>query len=297
VINTSYVDFDAPIAASESRRATFVFGTPLMLEMIGEMCVDGWGSVAAVYPNVRAGILYGDLLPPALERRVKRLWNLDIRFLYGSVEADVIAMSCPGGGDALHVMDEKIIVELLPESSVRADSPTPSGSELISLAEATTGARGEVVVSDLYRDHLPLIRYRTGDMVEVASGKCACGRRGPRLRVLGRRANMIELGGRVLHEIEIHHALERALKTGWQDWSAEIKDNSTAQAKMSLTVEAAGDPGAAEAQAIYAELMACEALALQRTPQETLQVRFVGPRPSQGLSGTGDVKAQRLSFT
>jgi phenylacetate-CoA ligase len=297
VINTSYVDFDTPIGVGESHSATFVFGTPLMLEMIGETCVDGWGSVEAVYPNVRYGILYGDLLPPALERRVKRLWGIDIRFLYGSVEADVIAMSCPEGDDTLHIMDQKIVVELLPENAVRPGSPAPSNTDLIAISEAPEGTRGEVVVSDLYRDHLPLIRYRTGDLVEIATTECPCGRVGSRLRVLGRRANMIDLGGRILHEIDIHQAIERALGTTWDDWSAEIEGNATSDARMSLTVAIPGDPGSVGAQAIYSEVLACGAVPGERPAQEALLVTFAGPRQAQGLIATGDVKAQRLTFT
>ncbi len=297
MINSSYVDFDSPVDRGEAHCATFVFGTPLMLEMIGETCVEAWGSVAAAFPNVHRGILYGDLLPTALERRLHALWELDVQLLYGSVEADVIAISCPHGDRTMHVMTDKVIVELLPERCVRPSAQEATSTDLASAADVPSGTRGEIVVSDLEREVLPLIRYRTGDMVEVIHGRCACGRTGPRLRVLGRRSNIVDLGGKLLHEIEIHQAVERALGPSWDDWSAHLSNNADPDAHLALRIQLRAQPSRAQAKAVVDVLEQSGVLDPTRSPTEQLTVELAPPREARGLVGTGDVKASRLSFS
>ncbi|MGB2711201.1 MAG: GH3 auxin-responsive promoter family protein [Conexibacter sp.] len=295
LVNSSYVDFDVPVERGYAATATFVFGTPLMLEMIGETCVEAWGSVPAAFPNVRAGILYGDLLPAPLERRLRALWDIDVRLLYGSVEADVIAISCPDGDRTMHVMSEQVIVELLPEQRVRPGAGDATVAELVPVADVPTGSRGEVVVSDLGRELLPLIRYRTGDMVEIVQGLCACGRDGPRLRVLGRRANIVELGGRPLHELELHEVVEEALGRQWDDWSAQVSDNAGPRACLVLRVQTQNRAHAV--QAIGEQLARLGVLDPARPGAEQLIVELAPPRQATGLVATGDVKADRLSFS
>jgi phenylacetate-coenzyme A ligase PaaK-like adenylate-forming protein len=296
LVNSSYVDFDAPVDRGGADAATFVFGTPLMLEMIGETCVEVWGSVAAAFPNVRRGILYGDLLPAPLERRLRALWEIDVRLLYGSVEADVIAIGCPDGDRTMHVMSEKVIVELLPEPRVRPGAAEATEADLVNAADVAPGTRGEVVVSDLKRDLLPLIRYRTGDMVEVSRGRCACGRTGPRLRVLGRRPNVIDLGGELLHEIQLHEAVERALGPAWDDWSARISDNAGPHAHLALRIQTPHRRSGSQAHAVADELARLGALDAARPADRQVSVELAPPRRATGLVATGDVKANRLAF-
>ena len=58
------------------------------------------------------------------------------------------------------------------------------------------GSVGELVLTHLQRQCQPLVRYRTGDVVEVLStDRCACGRGTPRFRVVGRVDEMIVVRG------------------------------------------------------------------------------------------------------
>jgi phenylacetate-coenzyme A ligase PaaK-like adenylate-forming protein len=50
----------------------------------------------------------------------------------------------------------------------------------------TDGAAGEAVYTTFDRDATPVLRYRSGDLLEVAATRCACGRTSPRVRWLGR---------------------------------------------------------------------------------------------------------------
>jgi phenylacetate-CoA ligase len=53
------------------------------------------------------------------------------------------------------------------------------------------GARGELVLTHLRHRAAPLLRFRTGDHVEVRAGPCACGRTSPRIRCVGRADDML----------------------------------------------------------------------------------------------------------
>jgi 1,4-alpha-glucan branching enzyme len=58
---------------------------------------------------------------------------------------------------------------------------------------AATG-RGELIITTLYREAMPLIRYNLEDLVEVSDDDCPCGWRLPLLRVLGRSATGYPVG-------------------------------------------------------------------------------------------------------
>lgn len=57
------------------------------------------------------------------------------------------------------------------------------------------GARGELVVSSLDRQCIPLVRFRTRDHIEVTQTDCECGRTGFGIRIIGRTDDMIIVQG------------------------------------------------------------------------------------------------------
>ena len=67
---------------------------------------------------------------------------------------------------------------------------------------------GELVITTLTKEALPLIRYRTGDVVTVTDEPCGCGRTLARMgAVSGRRDDMLILRGVNLYPSEIEHVL------------------------------------------------------------------------------------------
>jgi len=58
------------------------------------------------------------------------------------------------------------------------------------------GAIGEMVLTHLAKEAQPLVRYRTSDLLEILGvGPCACGRTGPRFKVIGRADDMLHVKG------------------------------------------------------------------------------------------------------
>src|SRR5207244_7019614 len=56
-------------------------------------------------------------------------------------------------------------------------------------------ATGELVLTHLQHRAAPLLRFRTGDHVEVWTGPCRCGRTSPRVRCIGRTDDMLIVRG------------------------------------------------------------------------------------------------------
>ncbi|MEN6412755.1 MAG: hypothetical protein ABFC84_08315 [Veillonellales bacterium] len=71
--------------------------------------------------------------------------------------------------DGLHIQDDCFIPEII----------DPDTGELLD-----EGKPGELVLTTLFREGMPLIRYRTGDIVQLIRGRCICDRTMPRLQII-----------------------------------------------------------------------------------------------------------------
>jgi phenylacetate-CoA ligase len=87
---------------------------------------------------------------------------------YGLREAGLIGHECEHF--TMHCMDEQVILETInPETLEPTDGP------------------GELVVTNIMGPAMPIIRYRTGDMVELSQESCPCGRTLSSIKISGGR--------------------------------------------------------------------------------------------------------------
>jgi phenylacetate-CoA ligase len=113
----------------------------------------------------------------------------EIEAAWGATVADTFGMSdvwsTMGGackeGEGLHLtVGDHAVLEL-----VDPDDGTP--------VELEDGASGEFVWTHLRREASPLLRYRSGDLGRIWTAPCACGRTTPRIRIDGRRDDMLRV--------------------------------------------------------------------------------------------------------
>ena len=98
---------------------------------------------------------------PATRARIEELWGAACFDHAGATEIGAWGFSCTAR-NGLHVNEAQFIVEILDPQTGR---PVPAGQE------------GELVLTNLGRTAYPVIRYRTGDVVQSRPrGTCACGR-------------------------------------------------------------------------------------------------------------------------
>lgn len=119
---------------------------------------------------------------PSTKRRIEEAWNAKCYDHAGASEVGAHSFECeiqPGG---THVIESEFVVEVL---DPKTGQPVPAGE------------RGELVITNLGRWGFPVIRYRTGDVVKLNTGKCACGRTFARFEggILGRADDMVTVRG------------------------------------------------------------------------------------------------------
>ena len=118
-----------------------------------------------------------------LGRKITESWNIKLYSTYASTEMQTAFTEC-GAGKGGHLQPELLIVELLDEH----DQPV------------TPGTPGEVTITTLGIEGMPLLRYKTGDICTWSDDPCSCGRRTLRLSpIIGRRQQMIKFKGTTLY--------------------------------------------------------------------------------------------------
>ena len=148
-----------------------------------------------------------DFADNALAERIKEKWNIQLYSTYASSEMQTAFTEC-GQGAGGHHHPELIIVEILDE----AGNPLAAGEY------------GEVTITTLGVEGMPLLRYRTGDICAYYDEPCTCGRTTIRLSpVKGRKNQMIKYKGTTLYPPAIAEALSTVAEI--QDYIIEVSKN------------------------------------------------------------------------
>lgn len=142
--------------------------------------------------GIGEGLREQDFSLNLLGRRIKEKWDVQLFATYSSTEMGATFSECEYGMGG-HVHPELIIVEIIGED----DMPVADGEI------------GEVVVTTLGVEGMPLLRFRTGDMAAKRVEQCKCGRNSYRLTPLvGRKNNMIKLKGTTLYPPAVNDVLD-----------------------------------------------------------------------------------------
>jgi len=117
-----------------------------------------------------------------LGKKITESWNIRLFSTYASTEMQTAFTECEAGRGGHHQPD-LVIVELLNEQS----QAVPAGEA------------GEVTITTLGVEGMPLLRYKTGDLCVAHYEPCVCGRHSLRLSpVIGRKKQMIKFKGTTL---------------------------------------------------------------------------------------------------
>lgn len=140
---------------------------------------------SSVYGAVCIGesIKNQDFTDNILSQKIKEKWNIKLFSTYASTEMSTAFTECEfqNGG---HHHPELIITEILDDH----EEPVKEGES------------GELTITTLGVEAIPLLRFRTGDIVKAHHEPCACGRNTLRLGpVVGRKQQMIKYKGTTLY--------------------------------------------------------------------------------------------------
>ncbi|MDC8105722.1 phenylacetate--CoA ligase family protein [Chryseobacterium sp. PTM-20240506] len=140
---------------------------------------------SSVYGAVCIGesIKNQDFTDNILSQKIKEKWNIKLFSTYASTEMSTAFTECEfqvGG----HQHPELIITEILDDN----ENPVQEGES------------GELTITTLDVEAIPLLRFKTGDIVKAHYEPCQCGRNTMRLGpVIGRKQQMIKYKGTTLY--------------------------------------------------------------------------------------------------
>jgi phenylacetate-CoA ligase len=141
------------------------------------------------FPSLRAMFVAGEPLTEARRRRIGELWQVPVLDEFGSTETGPLAGQCPEG--RLHLWADRLLFEVYDPTTGRIG---PDG-------------RGQLVVTPLRRQAMPLLRYNLEDEVDVSYQPCACGWQLPTVQVLGRSRFGYRIGQTVITQAGLEDAV------------------------------------------------------------------------------------------
>jgi len=128
-----------------------------------------------------------------LGQRIKEKWDVDLYSTYASTEMATTFAECEHGCGGHH-HPELIICELVDEEGRNLQQD---------------GQVGELVVTTLGVEGMPLLRFKTGDLVSIHTEPCLCGRTSMRVSpVVGRTNHLVKYKGTTLYPPAIFDVLD-----------------------------------------------------------------------------------------
>ena len=144
--------------------------------------------------NIHIMLLGAEPHSEETRRRIEEIYGAKAYNSYGlsEVNGPGVAFECVFQ-EGMHLWEDYYILEILNPQTL---SPTPPGEV------------GEIVLTTIYRDATPLIRYRTGDLTFLLEEPCPCGRTHRRIsRIQGRTDDMFIFRGVNIFPMQIEKVL------------------------------------------------------------------------------------------
>ena len=162
---------------------TLLVATPSYALRIAEVA-QGMGINPAKDLNVKIGLMGSELLTEAMRTEMHKLWGEDMLVTSNYGMSELMGPGVSGECEYLcgmHINEDFFIPEII----------DPKTEEVL-----PPGEKGELVITCIYKEALPLIRYRTKDVTRLIYEPCKCGRTTVRMENLdGRTDDMLKIRG------------------------------------------------------------------------------------------------------
>ncbi|MCU0666545.1 MAG: phenylacetate--CoA ligase [Candidatus Omnitrophica bacterium] len=140
------------------------------------------------------GVFGAEPWSETMRGEIEKTWNILATDVYGLSEVigPGVAQECQHK-KGLHIFSDVFYPEIINPKTGK---------------EVKEGEFGELVITTLIKEGLPLLRYRTRDIVSIKYEKCRCGRTSPRIsKIKGRTDDMIIVRGINVFPSQIEHVL------------------------------------------------------------------------------------------
>jgi phenylacetate-CoA ligase len=192
VLPTSVGNTERQIELMQDLGATAIACTPSYLLHIGEVA-EKMGMSIKKDTKLRVGILGAEPWTERMRVRIEDWLGIKAYDIYGTSELSGPMFTECSEQKGFHIWSDLALVEII-------DPKTEEPLE--------TGEKGELTITILQKEALPMIRYRIGDITSMDDGICACGRTHPRIqRIQGRVDDMLIIRGINVFPSQIEYAL------------------------------------------------------------------------------------------
>lgn len=191
-----------PTSAGNTRRqielmkdfgTTFIACTPSYALYLAEYAKEEMGIDPASL-KLKKGSFGAEMWTEEMRKEIEKRFGIEAYNVYGLTEiiGPGVAHECPAK-KGLHIWEDHFYPEIIdPETG----DPLPEGKE------------GELVLTTLTKEGMPVIRFRTRDITTLYRGRCDCGRTHARIeRIKGRTDDMIKVRGVMVFPYQIEQAI------------------------------------------------------------------------------------------
>ncbi|MHC4399939.1 MAG: phenylacetate--CoA ligase family protein [Planctomycetota bacterium] len=211
-------------------QATALVCTPTYALRLAEVAVEEGIDAAAssVRTTIHAGEPGASL--PATKRRIETAWGARCYDHVGATEIGAWGFECQAQS-GVHLNEGEFIGEV-----IDPDTGKPA-------------VEGELVITNLGRTGMPVIRYRTGDRVKLEAGPCPCGRTFRSLEggVVGRLDDLLIVRGVNVYPSAVENLVRQFPEVG--EFAVDVRRRGTLD-EMELRLEAGGDDPHAVCEAV-----------------------------------------------
>jgi len=144
--------------------------------------------------KLKAGVFGAEMWTEEMRNEIERRLGVDALNIYGLTEiiGPGVANECMEK-NGLHIFDDHFYPEIV-------DPQT--------LETLPEGEKGELVLTTLTREGMPVLRFRTRDITALRKGECGCGRTHVKMdRITGRSDDMLKIRGVIVFPSQIERAL------------------------------------------------------------------------------------------
>jgi len=192
VLPTSVGNTERQIELMQDLEVTAIACTPSYLLHIGEVA-EKMGIDIRTDTHLKAGILGAEPWTEGMRTRIENWLGIKAYDIYGTSELSGPMFTECAEQNGFHIWSDIALVEVV----------DPKTGEQLEPAE-----KGELTLTMLQKEALPMIRYRIGDISSVEEDICQCGRTHPRIkRIQGRVDDMLIIRGINVFPSQVEYTL------------------------------------------------------------------------------------------
>ncbi len=168
----------------------------LLMPIMTEMGIDPRRDL-----NLRIAFVGAEPYSEEVRRRIEDFYGIRVYNSYGLSEMNGpgVAFECPEQR-GMHIWEDAYLVEVV---------------DPVTLAPVPDGIYGELVLTTINREGMPILRYRTKDLTRILPGECPCGRAHRRLdRMQGRSDDMFIIKGVNIFPVQVEQVLMNIPEVG-----------------------------------------------------------------------------------